>query len=492
LRGATRRAQSIVENLLSMSSSASSDDDGSDGGLDDRAFAAAANGFTAASSLFAVQRRLHRDKHDLRNRLQSIGYDADTVAELARFFPVYPCLANLRQGAWYVDPALPSYGGTCYFKSTDGHAGQWTLNLRRLNLHVAAMAAQHGGVLIVDSTRGGKRYPDSLSKTVPAWACVLNRVVQRLRRDLPPATVSSAGTGWADNAADADDVALPLCVAPTVAPTEANQIECRLDGWVAELAMSAADLMPLAAVLRKPLKPVWYAADSLVVGNMLPDFDTLPFTPVICVMASETAHPKRGDFVYGQGAADDEEGWSCGLGAPAFWRNRCDLLAQQDNRGVETLVRQLLAGENEAVDVRGTSGTLGGGCTVADSVALAPEGGWESGATSVGSAASGRDGELQVRSADGVMDDRRLRDLRRPPAPPLTGLMPTAEGHTFVAGTRVAVGTATFGGSAAAHKEFDVVINCGCERRPASGGSPASVEYLSLGVRPACHHTGYS
>lgn len=36
---------------------------------------------------------------------------------------------------------------------------------------------QKGGCIIVDSTRKGKRFPDSMSKTIPIWACVMNRAI---------------------------------------------------------------------------------------------------------------------------------------------------------------------------------------------------------------------------------------------------------------------------------------------------------------------------
>jgi hypothetical protein len=131
----------------------------------------------AGASLFAVQRALHRGKHDLRNRLHSIAYDAAFVRAFAERISPLPCFANLRQGAWYVSPQLATSAGPCCFKSSDGHAGQWQFVSRRLNLHVALAAASNGGVLVVDSTRGGKRIPDALSKTVPLWAAVLNRAV---------------------------------------------------------------------------------------------------------------------------------------------------------------------------------------------------------------------------------------------------------------------------------------------------------------------------
>lgn len=39
------------------------------------------------------------------------------------------------------------------------------------------LVGQKGGCIIVDSTRRGKRFPDSMSKTIPIWTCVLNRSV---------------------------------------------------------------------------------------------------------------------------------------------------------------------------------------------------------------------------------------------------------------------------------------------------------------------------
>ena len=66
-----------------------------------------------------------------------------------------PVIANLRCGLWYT----PDLHGTCYFKSTDGHAGNWMFSLTRLNMHVAITAARAGGCYIVDATRRGKSFP---------------------------------------------------------------------------------------------------------------------------------------------------------------------------------------------------------------------------------------------------------------------------------------------------------------------------------------------
>lgn len=46
--------------------------------------------------------------------------------------------------------------------------------MRRLNLHVLECVGRHCGVVLVDSTRRGKRFPDALSRTVPVWIAVVN------------------------------------------------------------------------------------------------------------------------------------------------------------------------------------------------------------------------------------------------------------------------------------------------------------------------------
>jgi hypothetical protein len=141
-------------------------------------------------------------------------------------YATLPLVANLRCGLWYA----PRFDATCYFKSTDGHNGWWNFSTTRLNMALADLAAGAGGAVVVDATRKGKRFPvrrragrgqargrkrstpaapgrrgrggwpwgrrsavadarspppsppqDSLSKTIPIWACVLNRAVARVR-----------------------------------------------------------------------------------------------------------------------------------------------------------------------------------------------------------------------------------------------------------------------------------------------------------------------
>ena len=316
--------------------------------------------FTASTSLFTVQRQLHRTKHDLRNRLHSIAYDGEFIRHFAALFPALPCMANLRQGAWYVDPSLPSAAGTCCFKSSDGHNRQWSFNCRRLNLHVALAAAGHGGAVLVDSTRGGKRIPDAFSKTVPLWACVLNTAVARWRQQYCVATMcaptpcqpepelepgpepehiselESRQNGGQEREWDMslEEWDPTLHVATCISPSEKAQIADCIASWADELEAEAGGprsgsprhiifgsasslsisrgwrrcsgpIANLAQVLHRPLRALWFGADagvSVVPEGYCKTLAMLPFTPLLCVTASETAHPKRGEFVYGQGA----------------------------------------------------------------------------------------------------------------------------------------------------------------------------------------------
>lgn len=87
---------------------------------------------------------LRRESQDIYNRIHSIAEDAEFVKQVHQHFPDLPLLPNMRCGAWYVDPdiASPEYA---YFKSTDGHTNNWSFNLRRPNLHILPLIAQHRG-----------------------------------------------------------------------------------------------------------------------------------------------------------------------------------------------------------------------------------------------------------------------------------------------------------------------------------------------------------
>ena len=106
-------------------------------------------------SLNAVLKTLKRRENSLYNCLSSVASDAQFVRDIASLYPALPVCANLRCGLWYT----PSPDDTCYFKSTDGHYGNWSFSVIRLNWHIALLAAQKGGCIIVDATRRGKVFP---------------------------------------------------------------------------------------------------------------------------------------------------------------------------------------------------------------------------------------------------------------------------------------------------------------------------------------------
>lgn len=100
-------------------------------------------------SIYKVCRTIKRMDQSLYNALRSIYHDSLFVAEIRRLWPELPLVANLRCGLWYSS----HFDATCYFKSTDGHAGNWSFNPTRLNIHVAKLA----GEFAVDDCSGERR-----------------------------------------------------------------------------------------------------------------------------------------------------------------------------------------------------------------------------------------------------------------------------------------------------------------------------------------------
>jgi tRNA A64-2'-O-ribosylphosphate transferase len=117
---------------------------------------------------------LRRSTLSTQNRLASIVSDSEFITSVGSAYDL-PLVANERCGSWYIPPSQKS--GSVYFKSTDGHMGEWSFSLRRLNLQLLDVVKRYGGAVVVDSTRRGKSMPDALSKTIPIWCCVINRAI---------------------------------------------------------------------------------------------------------------------------------------------------------------------------------------------------------------------------------------------------------------------------------------------------------------------------
>jgi tRNA A64-2'-O-ribosylphosphate transferase len=201
---------------------------------------------------------------------------------------------------------------TVYFKSTDGHYGKWDFSLKRTNLHILSLIGKNKGIIFVDTTRKGKRYPDSLSKTIPIWCSVLNRIIS-----------NELGLNW-----DTELKSTPLAVPHS----ERHHISEMISTFVDKLQTSNIDAKVIAKHITKPLRPLWIDPSSEILLSDYwgaNEFSNLDFFPVICVSASisnlddpSVIFKPNSSFEYMQGAADDSESWAPGFLPCHFWSIR--------------------------------------------------------------------------------------------------------------------------------------------------------------------------
>ncbi|RMZ70983.1 hypothetical protein GMOD_00008658 [Pyrenophora seminiperda CCB06] len=282
---------------------------------------------------------LRRSTLSTHNRLCSIISDSKFVTTVASAYAL-PLVANERCGSWYIPPAEKC--GSVYFKSTDGHMGEWSFSLRRLNLQLLDVVEKWGGAVVVDSTRRGKSMPDALSKTVPIWCCVINRAVFGGER----------GEGEEE---------MGLFTPPqAVGESEHAQMEGRIDGFVKQfLEICTPNIPHLRRKLTKPLRPIWITQNSpLPQSPAPPSFPDLH--PIVLCTASRRVHgAEASERGYIQGAADDHEAWSHGLTPPLFWENTERLLTTGEE-DMQALIEDLIASsrEEEVNDKTTTTATL--------------------------------------------------------------------------------------------------------------------------------------
>ncbi|EKG15951.1 Initiator tRNA phosphoribosyl transferase [Macrophomina phaseolina MS6] len=280
---------------------------------------------------------LKRSTLSISNRLRSINDDSEFVCAVADAFK-RPLVANERCGSWYIP--LEHKAASAYFKSTDGHTGEWSFSLRRLNIQVLELVGQHDGCIIVDSTRRGKRMPDALSKTIPIWCAIWNAL-------LFPSLPSSHTLHTPHS---------------TISPSEHAQISARLPSFVASATSLNLPLARLRSQLKKPLRPLWVTRDSPLPASTGDEENSFPdFYPVICCTASRRVpggEASEGGYV--QGAGDDSEGWACGLTAPLFWTHKARLLSTPESDLPEVI--------NELVKLSVENGSSG----ATDAVLVAP------------------------------------------------------------------------------------------------------------------------
>lgn len=270
-------------------------------------------------NIYKATRNIKKLQNSIFNSLRSIYEDSIFVSEISNIYPQLPLIANLRCGLWYNS----KFESTCYFKSTDGHTNNWSFSTARLNLHVAELAGQRRGCMIVDSTRKGKRFPDSMSKTIPIWCCVINRAIfKRKEKDFCDKELKYISDTW--------DCSLHLPL--WVSSTEKAAIEDRIEEWVNDLESCGADIDSVTSSLKKPLRPLWISQKSVIWLNEVPDCDSFDFTPIILVSASAThgeiQQRRTSEFSwhYIPGAGDDEESWSRGLSPDLFWKHVYEII----------------------------------------------------------------------------------------------------------------------------------------------------------------------
>jgi tRNA A64-2'-O-ribosylphosphate transferase len=168
--------------------------------------------------------------------------------------------------------------------------------------------------------------PDALSKTVPIWCAVWNRVLFPEKMD--------AHTLYTP----------PQCVSPS----EHSQIEQRLDDFVSKLEELKLDLAELRKKISKPMRPMWITRDSDL-PEEAPEFNG--FHAVVLCTASRRVHGTEvSEGGYIQGAGDDSEGWSQGLTANIFWQNKEALMSTNDEN-LPDLVTNLIDTEKTTVSV---------------------------------------------------------------------------------------------------------------------------------------------
>ncbi|CAK9137045.1 unnamed protein product [Ilex paraguariensis] len=199
-------------------------------------------------------------------------------------------------------------------------------------------SSPRGGCMIVDSTRKGKQFPDSMSKTISIWTCVLNRAILNYRSrvgkpNMPMERESDAcdqhaeSTGLVSPSWDCS-LHLPLWVSNA----EKAAIEDRLEGWIKQLEASGGDVACIASALKKPLRPLWVSQKSVIWLNEVPGYDSWDFTPIMLVSASSSCGilqqrtTSEFSWTYIAGAGDDEESWARGLSPNLFWSHAHELI----------------------------------------------------------------------------------------------------------------------------------------------------------------------
>lgn len=209
----------------------------------------------------------------------------------------------------------PNY---CYFQSKNGHSETMSFASLRFNPHILFSCSIHNRCFIVDATRRGKIYPDSLLKTIPIWISIINKQV----------------LGWQD-----DKLMTHL---KYVGKSELNRAQTVVEKYhIPEIVVNKMQEKLLQ--LRKENNCSWYAPflgteqnlnqQSLVLKPIFINPNSpykqwesnKDYVPIFLISASESERESKlqGTYTYLPGAGDDMEAWipSKNYNAEIFWRS---------------------------------------------------------------------------------------------------------------------------------------------------------------------------
>ena len=163
--------------------------------------------------------------------------------------------------------------------------------------------------------------PDALSKTVPIWIAVLNRLL--FPEDLEAAELRTP-----------EDV---------VSRSEHARIQDRLGDFVLEAESLQLGKQSLrAAIGGRPLQAVWVTPDAALPASIPERADR---NLVVLCTASDRTSSERSTSSYVQGAGDDSESWAFGLEAEMFWKHNEQLLAASED-DLPELIQSLVVTSN--------------------------------------------------------------------------------------------------------------------------------------------------
>lgn len=161
--------------------------------------------------------------------------------------------------------------------------------------------------------------PDALSKTIPIWCCVLNRV-------------------FFPN----HPVAHQLYAPPQVV---SNSEQAQMSNLIPQFVRAFQTLnLPLETFrdrIQKPIRPIWVTPESHFseTSNVFEDFHPI----ICCTVSRRVSGGEVSEGGYIQGAGDDTENWAHGLTPNVFWANQQILLETSEEvlpELIETLIGQ--------------------------------------------------------------------------------------------------------------------------------------------------------